>query len=91
MLVTVSKWGNSLGVRIPSAIAGKTGISEGDKIEISQSSKGCIVIRKIEKDKKEHKAFGMLKAYADPGLREKEKLAFAMAMEERYGKDAEKC
>lgn len=35
MIVTVSKWGNSLGIRIPSDITVATGISEGDKVEIT--------------------------------------------------------
>lgn len=33
--VMVSKWGNSLGVRIPKALAVRDGIHEGDTVEIS--------------------------------------------------------
>ena len=34
MFANVSKWGNSLGVRIPSSIAEQLGISEGVPIEL---------------------------------------------------------
>lgn len=34
MLSTVSKWGNSLGVRIPRAIAEQLSISEGEPVEL---------------------------------------------------------
>ncbi len=34
MLANVSKWGNSLGVRIPSSIAEQLGISEGVPVEL---------------------------------------------------------
>lgn len=34
MLSTVSKWGNSLGVRIPRAMAEQMDISEGESVEL---------------------------------------------------------
>lgn len=34
MLGNVSKWGNSLGVRIPRALADQIGIAEGEPIEL---------------------------------------------------------
>jgi antitoxin MazE len=34
MFANVSKWGNSLGVRIPSSIAKQLGISEGVPVEL---------------------------------------------------------
>ena len=35
MNVTVAKWGNSLGVRLPSALAAQVGLTEGQKVTIS--------------------------------------------------------
>lgn len=34
MFSTISKWGNSLGVRIPRAIAEQIGVSEGESVEL---------------------------------------------------------
>ncbi len=45
MLTNVTKWGNSLGLRIPRAIANKVGIHEGTPIDISVQDHH-IVIRK---------------------------------------------
>jgi antitoxin MazE len=33
--VQVSKWGNSLAVRLPKALVEKLGLKEGDKVEVS--------------------------------------------------------
>lgn len=86
MVVTVSKWGNSIGIRIPSDIIVATGISEGDKVEISGRPDGSIIIRKKNKDMAQLKAFGVLHRYANPELIPLENKAFGMAMEEKYGK-----
>lgn len=45
MLMSVTKWGNSLGVRIPRPIANKIGIQDGTPIDISIQDHH-IVIRK---------------------------------------------
>ena len=42
---TISKWGNSLAVRIPIAIAKQASIGEGDCVTISLDRKGGIVLR----------------------------------------------
>jgi len=47
--VTVSRWGTSLGVRIPMQYAKSTGIGAGDMIDISLRGDD-IVIRKPERD-----------------------------------------
>ena len=80
MIATVSKWGNSLGIRVPSDITAATGISEGDKVEITSRSDGSIIIRKKKKDVAQLKAFGALHRYANPDLIDKEKEAFSNAM-----------
>ncbi len=42
---TISKWGNSLAVRIPQGIARQAGLSEGDSIELNLDAEGSIVVR----------------------------------------------
>lgn len=85
MFATVSKWGNSIAVRIPSEIAAASGILEGDRVDVSYSADGDIVIQRQKKDKSSLKAFGILHKFADPSLVPLEKDAFPRAMEEKYG------
>ena len=42
---TVSKWGNSLAVRIPQGIARQARISEGDSLALALQRDGSIVLR----------------------------------------------
>ena len=35
MEVQVSKWGNSLGVRLPKALAAQVGVADGQRVEVS--------------------------------------------------------
>lgn len=42
---TVSKWGNSLAVRIPLAIAKQASLGEGDSVALALDSDGGIVLR----------------------------------------------
>ncbi len=42
---TISKWGNSLAVRIPLAIARQAGLDQGDCVEMSLGRNGGIVLR----------------------------------------------
>jgi len=35
MQVQVSKWGNSLGVRVPKDVAAKLGLTEGSRVDVS--------------------------------------------------------
>jgi antitoxin MazE len=42
---TVSKWGNSLAVRIPQEIAKQAHIGEGDSLALALESDGSIVLR----------------------------------------------
>jgi antitoxin MazE len=42
---TVSKWGNSLAVRIPRAIAREARLSEGDCLALDLDREGSIVLR----------------------------------------------
>ena len=43
MQVQVSRWGNSLGVRLPKELAQRLGIGEGSRVEVSED-RGRIVI-----------------------------------------------
>jgi antitoxin MazE len=40
----ISKWGNSLGVRVPREIAARAGLGEGQRIEMEGYADGRIVI-----------------------------------------------
>ena len=42
---TVSKWGNSLAVRIPLAIAKQAGLGEGDSVALTLDGDGGIALR----------------------------------------------
>jgi antitoxin MazE len=44
MTALVSKWGNSLGVRLSKAIAAAVNVGEGDEVDVSVQD-GAIVIR----------------------------------------------
>jgi antitoxin MazE len=45
MRTTVSKWGNSLAVRIPLAIAKQASLNEGDCVALTLDGDGAIVLR----------------------------------------------
>lgn len=42
----VTRWGNSLAVRIPKAIAEEAGLSEGDAVELETPKKGVVSVKK---------------------------------------------
>lgn len=42
---TISKWGNSLAVRIPLAIAKQAGLGEGDRVTLTLDPSGSVVVR----------------------------------------------
>jgi len=44
MKVKISKWGNSLAVRLPSNVIKQMQIQEGDSIEVSLNSQGQLVL-----------------------------------------------
>ncbi len=48
MEVKVSKWGNSLAVRIPSGIARSAKLKEGSGLEIAGTG-GCIILKPLKK------------------------------------------
>jgi len=50
--VQVSKWGNSLAVRLPSAVVDALGLKEGDEIEISVAGKRDFRVARDQSKKK---------------------------------------
>jgi antitoxin MazE len=56
MITSVTKWGNSQGVRIPRDILEVADIAGGDQVEIT-AEKGSIVIRKHHKRETIHELF----------------------------------
>ncbi len=46
MQVLISKWGNSLGLRLPKALTAEIGVSEGQKVEI-RAEGGKLVIEPV--------------------------------------------
>jgi antitoxin MazE len=46
---TVSKWGNSLAVRIPRAIAKEAHLNEGDRLALDFDRDGSIVLRPVRR------------------------------------------
>jgi len=46
---TVSKWGNSLAVRIPQAVAREAHLSEGDCLAMDLDPDGRIVLRSVRR------------------------------------------
>ncbi|MBR0785615.1 AbrB/MazE/SpoVT family DNA-binding domain-containing protein [Bradyrhizobium iriomotense] len=45
----VSKWGNSLAVRLPKALVEALNLSPGDELNVVDASKGQIAVEKVDK------------------------------------------
>lgn len=45
----VSKWGNSLAVRLPKALVEALKLSPGDELNVVEASKGRIAVEKVDK------------------------------------------
>lgn len=45
----VSKWGNSLAVRLPKALVEALNLSPGDELNVVEASKGQIGVQKVDK------------------------------------------
>jgi antitoxin MazE len=59
----VSKWGNSLAVRLPAAVVDALGLKEGDEIEISIAGKRDF---KVARDQSKEKALEAIRRLARP-------------------------
>jgi antitoxin MazE len=51
-LVQVSKWGNSLAVRLPKALVDQLGLKEGDELNVVTASDGVIEIETEEEQRR---------------------------------------
>ena len=71
MITTISKWGNSQGVRIPCDILKSAGYSVGDEVEVTTDDRG-ILIQKRTKQPEQLKAAGMLRKYVKKHISDKE-------------------
>lgn len=49
MNATLTRWGNSLGVRIPAAAARQAALKEGDAVRVSIEADGAIVLRAVKR------------------------------------------
>jgi antitoxin MazE len=47
--VLVSKWGNSLAVRLPKALVEALKLSPGDELNVVEASKGRLAVEKVDK------------------------------------------
>ena len=65
MLTTISKWGNSLGVRIPKTILNASGIKEMDDVTISVEGNRIIITKAMPTSIKE-----LFEGYAGTGQQE---------------------
>jgi len=45
----VSKWGNSLAVRLPKALVDQLGLAPGDELNVVEASKQQIAVEKVDK------------------------------------------
>lgn len=59
----VSKWGNSLAIRLPAAIVEALNLKDGDEIEISLAGKRNF---KVDRDRRREKAMDSLRRLAKP-------------------------
>jgi len=46
MQVQISKWGNSLGVRVPKDVAAKLGLTEGSRVDVSLEGDRIVISAK---------------------------------------------
>ncbi len=63
MNIQISKWGNSLALRIPAALIKQIQLKNGDKVEATLSKDGSLIIRPQKLDRKIIAA--QLKAFRD--------------------------
>ena len=66
MTTTVQKWGNSLGIRVPKAIAEQVQLENGSEVEFD-TSKGVLTIRPVRRRRRsKYKLSELLAGYKGP-------------------------
>lgn len=53
MHLQISKWGNSLAVRIPAEYVRRMGLADGEQVEASMTADGTLMLRKQGFDRKQ--------------------------------------
>jgi len=53
MNIQISKWGNSLALRIPAAFIKEIKLKDGDRVEATLTSEGALVIKPQKLERKE--------------------------------------
>jgi len=53
MNIQISKWGNSLALRIPASFIKEIKLKDGDRVEATLTSEGTLVIKPQKLDRKE--------------------------------------
>jgi antitoxin MazE len=66
VLLQVSKWGNSLAIRLPKALVDELGLKEGDEIEVVSARKGMIELD--TKEERRRRAIENMRARSWPAL-----------------------
>jgi len=64
----VSKWGNSLAIRLPSAVVSALGLKEGDQIEIHIAGKRLFEVRRDESKQRALARLRKLRRPLPPGF-----------------------
>lgn len=54
MATTIQKWGNSLGIRVPKALAEELRLQSGSKVEL-EASNGALMVRPVRKARRRSK------------------------------------
>jgi antitoxin MazE len=52
MNIQISKWGNSMAVRIPARFIKQTQLKDGDRVEVTLSQDGYLIIKPQKLDRK---------------------------------------
>ena len=62
---TVHKWGNSLGVRLPKALADQLQLKDGSKVEF-ETANGALTMRPVRRRRSKYKLSELLAGYKGP-------------------------
>jgi antitoxin MazE len=65
MATTIQKWGNSLGIRVPKAIAEQVNLTNGTEIEF-ETTGGVLTIRPRRRRKSKYKLSDLLRKVKGP-------------------------
>lgn len=52
MNIQISKWGNSMAIRIPATFIKQTQLKDGDRVEVTLSQDGYLIIKPHKLDRK---------------------------------------